>query len=123
MRLRPRQWIVVGDPDLAADGRGVQPPRRPDCVHEPSQWALPRPVRHPACKHAAATTSATTGSAHHHPRQALAIKPIRTAADRYALAIDNHRYREIQVRSTVARPRTVMEEVRDWVAGLPHRQP
>ena len=34
------------------------------------------------------------------------------------LAIDNPRYREIQVHSTVSRPRAVMEEIRDWVAGL-----
>ena len=39
------------------------------------------------------------------------------------LAIDNPRYREIRVHSAVPRPRTVMEEIRDWVAGLPHRQP
>ena len=40
-----------------------------------------------------------------------------------SLAIDSPRYREIQVRSTVSPSRTVMEEIRDWVAGLPHRQP
>ena len=39
------------------------------------------------------------------------------------LAIDNPRYREIQVHSTVPRPHTVMEEVRDWLAAIPRRQP
>ena len=34
------------------------------------------------------------------------------------LAIDNPRYREVHVYATVSRPRAVMEEIRDWVAGV-----
>jgi hypothetical protein len=34
------------------------------------------------------------------------------------IAIHNPRYREIQVYSTVSRPRAVMEAVRDWIAGV-----
>jgi hypothetical protein len=34
------------------------------------------------------------------------------------LGIDNPRYRELQVYSTVSRPRAVMEEIRDWVEGV-----
>lgn len=34
------------------------------------------------------------------------------------LPVDNPRYWEIRVYSTASRPRAVMEEIRDWVAGL-----
>lgn len=35
------------------------------------------------------------------------------------LAIAHPRYRELRVYSTAPRPRAVMEEIRDWVRGLP----
>jgi hypothetical protein len=37
------------------------------------------------------------------------------------LTIDHSRYRELRVYSTAPRPRAVMEEIRDWVRGLPQR--
>jgi hypothetical protein len=40
-----------------------------------------------------------------------------------ALAIRDPRYREVRVYSTAPRPGAVMKEVRDWLAGVPQRQP